>query len=97
MNKSFWWCPSCLEEKAPQNVTYQERCVNCGQPVILKELVMQSYIERLERKLGYQDGFDDGLQAARYCASCEYCPKCQDDNSKTIYCPYSKLKNEFVT
>lgn len=37
--ESFWWCPNCQEEKAPQRVTYQERCADCGYAVIAKDIL----------------------------------------------------------
>lgn len=43
-------------------------------------------------KCGYQDGFEDGLVAARQCRSCEYINECQDDPQKTDYCPNAKLR-----
>jgi hypothetical protein len=51
-----------------------------------------TYLERLERKLGYENGFIDGILATNHCSSCELLPQC-DYNEKTIeVCPYSKYK-----
>jgi hypothetical protein len=53
---------------------------------------MSNNESRIAYKLGYQDGFEDGLIAARMCANCEYISKCQDDPQKTDYCPNAKLR-----
>ena len=39
-------------------------------------------------KIGYTDGFGDGMKAARQCLNCEYAPHCDtDSDQKMDYCP----------
>jgi hypothetical protein len=52
-----------------------------------------SYIERLERKQGYQEGFEDGLKASYYCRSCDLVNECAYGNKLVLICPYSVYKN----
>jgi hypothetical protein len=35
---SYWWCPGCLMEKSPVQVSYEERCTKCGHCVEWIEL-----------------------------------------------------------
>ncbi len=57
---------------------------------------MSDKLERVIYKLGYQDGFEDGLIAAKMCSNCEYICKCQDDPQKTDYCPNAKLREHIA-
>lgn len=31
--EEHWWCDKCQTEKSPYQVTYQEHCTVCGEPV----------------------------------------------------------------
>lgn len=33
VQESGWWCPECSATKSPQQVTYEENCTYCGEPV----------------------------------------------------------------
>jgi hypothetical protein len=57
----------------------------------------KTYIERLEYKLGYQDGFVDGFKAAKHCLECYNCSDCDPQSYDiTKSCPYSQYKEVFV-
>lgn len=32
-DEGYWWCVTCLSEKSPHQVTYEENCTTCGRPV----------------------------------------------------------------
>jgi hypothetical protein len=60
-------------------------------------MLEHSYIERLERKFGYQEGFMDGLEAYKHCRDCDIVLGCDPSSYKVSeHCPYSKIKNEIA-
>jgi hypothetical protein len=56
----------------------------------------ESYLERLERKLGYLQGFEDGLKAAKYCSGCEFCGECESSPAGYVNCHLAKYTNNTV-
>jgi hypothetical protein len=49
-------------------------------------------VDKTIYNIGYKNGFDDGLKAARDCSNCEYIKKCEDDIQKTDYCPNANMR-----
>jgi len=43
----YWWCPFCKQEISPTNVTYQEKCVQCGYTVEWKDPEIEVTNEKL--------------------------------------------------
>jgi hypothetical protein len=41
---SYWWCPECMEEVDPHNVTFQEFHDKCGCKVIAKDSTSENII-----------------------------------------------------
>uniref|UniRef100_A0A6M3JWX9 Uncharacterized protein n=1 Tax=viral metagenome TaxID=1070528 RepID=A0A6M3JWX9_9ZZZZ len=49
-------------------------------------------------KIGYTDGFGDGMKAAKKCLDCEYSPHCDTDSDQKIdYCPNVVVREYWFT